>query len=103
MGDWLKTYGETMYDTRKSFMQPADWGVAVENGNKIYLHITNPKAINNTIEIKDFPYALISANWFETGNTIEFKTNKINTGVTLQIPALNPDAIDQVIVLEVKK
>jgi alpha-L-fucosidase len=32
MGDWLKTYGETIYGTRKSFMKPAEWGVAVEKG-----------------------------------------------------------------------
>jgi alpha-L-fucosidase len=78
MGDWLKTYGETIYGTRKSFMKPADWGVAVEKGDKVYLHITNPKAINNNIEFKEFPYTLIAAKWFETGKSINFKTNKKN-------------------------
>lgn len=71
MGDWLKVYGETIYGTRKSFMQPADWGVAVEKGDKIYLHITNPELIGNQIEIKDFPYHLADASNFISGEKLK--------------------------------
>jgi alpha-L-fucosidase len=103
MGDWLKTYGETIYGTRKSFMKPAEWGVAVEKGEKVYLHITNPKAVKNQIELKDFPYELKKASRFESGKKIKFSVDK-NTGeIKLQIPELDLEAIDQVIVLVVKK
>ena len=30
MGNWMNTFGETIYGTRKSWMKPAEWGVAVE-------------------------------------------------------------------------
>ncbi len=103
MGNWLKTYGETIYGTRTSFMKPANWGVAVEKGDKVFLHITNPKAVKNQIELKDFPYGLKKASRFETGKNIKINTDKKTRKVTLEIPELNADAIDEVIVLEVKK
>jgi len=103
MGNWLKTYGETIYGTRKSFMKPDEWGVAVEKGDKVYLHITNPKSIKDYIELRNFPYTLEKANWFESGNSIQFNAGKKSADVSLKIPALNPEAIDQVIILEVKK
>lgn len=103
MGDWLKTYGETIYETRKSFMSPANWGVAVEKGDKVYLHITNPAGVKNKIELKNFPYKLVDANWFETGETMKFEIYKKHEQVTLHLPTLKTEAIDQVIVLRVKK
>ncbi len=103
MGEWLKTYGETIYGTRKSFMKPAEWGVAVEKGDKVYLHITNPKAVENQIELKDFPYKLEKASRFESGKNIKFNSDKKDNQIKLQIPELDLEAIDQVIVLDVKK
>ena len=103
MGEWLKTYGETIYGTRKSFIKPAEWGVAVEKSDKVYLHIINPSAVKNQIELKDFPYELKKASRFESGKNIKFSVDK-NTGVIkLQIPELDLEAIDQVVILVVKK
>jgi alpha-L-fucosidase len=101
MGEWLKTYGETIYGTRKSFMKPAEWGVAVEKGDKLYLHITNPKAVKKQIELKDFHYKILSAFQFENRNKIEFKVSEKT--VILQIPPLNTDAFDNVMVLNIMK
>ncbi len=103
MGDWLKIYGETIYGTRKSFMKPTDWGVAVEKGNKVYLHITNPSSLKNKIELENFPFQPVAAKWFETGKKLEFETNKNNNKLILTIPNLNTEAVDQVIELQVKK
>ena len=102
MGTWLKTYGETIYGTRKSFMKPAEWGVAVEKGNKIYLHITNPVEIENQIILRNFPYQINKASWFETGKYLEFTTGQNSGDIKLKLTDLKSDAIDQVIVLEVK-
>ena len=41
MGEWLKTYGETIYGTRGGFIAPHDWGVTTQKGNKLYVHILN--------------------------------------------------------------
>ena len=41
MGDWMKTYGETIYGTRGGRVTPRDWGVTTEKDNKIFVHILN--------------------------------------------------------------
>ncbi len=100
IGKWLKIYGETIYATRKSWMKPAEWGVAVEKGNKVYLHIINPEAVKTQLILNNFPYQLKSARSYESGNRIEFSMNKANSELNLQLPKLDRNAIDQVIVLE---
>lgn len=103
MGNWLKTYGETIYGTRKSFMKPAEWGVTVEKGNNVYLHITNPAETENQIVLTQFPYQINKASWFDSGKKIEFTSGQNSGEIKLKLKALKPDAIDQVIVLEVKR
>lgn len=103
MGDWLKTYGETIYETRKSFMKPAIWGVAVEKGDNVYLHITNPDLIKNQIELKDFPYHLADAYYFESGEKIKTNTGKNKSDIKLENLKLNMFSFDNVIVLKIKR
>jgi len=103
MGSWLKTYGETIYGTRKSFMKPADWGVAVEKGNKVYLHITNPEKLTSELILSHFPYKLNKAYCFESGKSAKFKTDQSARTVTLQIPEMDSTAIDNVIILQVTR
>ena len=43
MGEWMKTYGETIYGTRGGRVSPRDWGVTTEKDNKIFVHILNLK------------------------------------------------------------
>jgi len=103
MGDWLKTYGETIYGTRKSFMKPAEWGVAVEKGDLIYLHITNPSKISNQLVLNNFPYKIKQAYWFESMEKIDFNSDRSVSTVNLKIAGADPEAIDNIIVLKVVK
>jgi len=103
MGEWLKVYGETIYGTRKSFMQPAPWGVAVEKGDMVYIHITKPEKINKGLTINNFPYKISKAYSFETGKTVEFKSGKAASDVSLQLSNLDPNAIDNVFILQVSR
>ena len=103
VGEWLKTYGETIYGTRKSFMKPAGWGVAVEKREKVYLHIIDPSKTGNTLNLSDFPYKLKQAKWFDTSETVKFNAGKNEGEIVLQIAEHNKNMIDNVIVLEVKK
>lgn len=103
MGEWLKVYGETIYGTRKSFMTPADWGVAVEKGNKVFLHITKPELAGERICLRDFPYKLKNASSFETGRKLETTLNKSDKSLVIETGDPGMDAIDNVIVLEIKR
>lgn len=101
MGSWLKNYGETIYRTRKSFMKPADWGVATEKGSKVFLHILNPEAINKQLTLSNFPYKLKKAYHFGSGKPVKFILNKTNAEMNLQITNLDSEEIDHVVVLDV--
>jgi len=103
MGRWLNTYGETIYGTRKSFMKPAEWGVAVEKDDKIYLHIIHPEKLDKQLILDHFTYRLNNAYCFESGKNIQFKADQSISTLSLQLPELNSESIDNVIVLQVTK
>jgi alpha-L-fucosidase len=103
IGNWLNTYGETIYGTRKSFMKPTDWGVAVEKGDKIFLHIIHPEELDKQLTLNHFPYTLNKAYRFESGQSIQFKTDQVASIISLQIPELNSKEIDNVIVLQISR
>ena len=41
IGEWIKTYGETLYGTRAGIIPHQEWGVTTQKGNKLYIHILN--------------------------------------------------------------
>lgn len=47
VGTWLKTYGESVYGTRRGPIPPQPWGVSTTKGEhadqRIYLHVLKPK------------------------------------------------------------
>lgn len=53
MGEWMKTYGETIYGTRGGRVSPRDWGVTTEKDNKIFVHILNLKDRSLFLPITD--------------------------------------------------
>ena len=102
MGKWLKVYGETIYGTRKSFMKPAQWGVAVEKGNKVFLHILAPEKTGGKIQLKNLPFTVKKAQMFDSGEKVRFSP-AASGGVILEPEKLIQDAVDQVLVLTVKR
>jgi alpha-L-fucosidase len=103
IGSWLRSYGETIYGTRKSFMKPEEWGVAVEKGDKVYLHIIRPEKVNNELTLNHFPYKVSKAYRFESGKAVDVRSNLSASTLNIRIGDLNPDLIDNVIVLQVSK
>ena len=39
MGDWLKKYGEGVYDTRGGPYRNGEWGGSCHKGDKLYMHV----------------------------------------------------------------
>ena len=98
MGDWLKTYGETIYETKGGPLTPREWGVTTQKGNKVYVHIL--KWTDESIILPSWGKKVKAARLFTSKAPIKFAENEF--GIALKIPKANFDEIDTVIELEMK-
>jgi alpha-L-fucosidase len=98
VGDWLKTYGETIYGTQGGPLSERNWGVTTFKGNKIYVHILNWQ--DETLTIPKLNKKVVSAKLFKEKSSLKFVENDF--GVSIQIPKSKQDEIDTVVELETK-
>jgi alpha-L-fucosidase len=82
VGDWLRQYGQTIYNTHGGPWYPEVWGGSTYLGNKVYLHITDDtlkilklQSIDNKITgVKCLTGGTIS--YVQSGNGISFDLEK---------------------------
>ena len=98
IGNWLETYGETYYGTRKGPVAPQEWGATVVKGDKVYLHILNHEG--GELQLERYNPKVSSAVYFDDGSKVEVKNNK--EGMVLTIPEDKLKPIDTIIVLTLK-
>lgn len=94
MGNWLKKYGETIYNTSGGYLPKQSWGVLTQTKNKIFVHILYKH--DGTIELNNFPkYKITKIYSLDDRKMINYslvnKTLKIQT--SLQPQSDNPDRI----------
>lgn len=97
MGDWLKKYGESIYDTHGGPYTPTDTYTTTHRGDKIYVHLLETK--ESFLQLAPLPGVLIKKAYFLKGGTLSF-TQDEKTGYHITLPDTMPDAISSVIVLE---
>ena len=99
MGKWLEKYGESIYNTRRGPIRPADWGATtVAKNGKIYIHLLQLKDEN--LLIPALPGKIKSAVYFDGGEKVKFSETEF--GLLLNIPKAKQDNIDTILVLEYK-
>ena len=97
VGNWLEKYGETIYETRKGPLRPADWGATtVAKDGTVYLHILELKDEN--LLIPSLPSKIKAATYFENGDKVDYKETEY--GLLLNIPKNKQDKIDTIIEVE---
>ena len=95
MGEWMKTYGETIYGTRGGCVGPHPWGGTTQKGDKLYVHILNLQDKALFLPLAD--RKVKKARYFVDGTPLKFQKN--NEGYTLLLNAV-PTDVDTVIELE---
>jgi alpha-L-fucosidase len=97
MGEWLRTYGETIYGTRGGFIAPRDWGVTTQKGNSLFVHILNLKDDALYLPMKD--KQVNAAKFFIDKKPVKF--TKVDGGIVLQLGRI-PNETDCVVEVEVQ-
>jgi alpha-L-fucosidase len=96
MGEWLKTYGETVYGTRGGPLTARHWGVTTQKGNKVYIHILN--WTDESLTIPEIGKKVKSVKMFKDKTPVKFSVN--DYGLSFKIPAGKMDELDTVIEIE---
>ena len=99
IGNWLKTYGPTIYGTKGGFITPQEWGAVTERNNTVYIHLLQWPGEKMMLQI---PYHVKSARLFENKSSIKY-TNLGNNYVVFDLKDLKPDEVDTVIEVEVTR
>jgi len=99
MGQWLRTYGNTIYGTKGGYIKPQEWGAITEKENKVYVHLFNWPGEKFMLQI---PYRIKTAKVFSNKSAIKF-LNLGNNYVVLDLNTVTPEEIDTVIELEVTR
>ena len=96
IGDWLHTYGDSIYGTIAGPVKPGGWGVTTQKGSTIFVHILDPTL--TVLALPGITRPLANAHLMNNGAKVNSSTS--NGNLILQLPARTKNEIDQVIALE---
>ncbi|RPH90098.1 MAG: alpha-L-fucosidase, partial [Calditrichaeota bacterium] len=96
IGEWLSTYGETVYGTRGGPIPPQEWGVTTHKGKTVYLHILHRP--DGSIILPNV--RIVNAETYPDGRSIVV-TYKA-AGSEIKVPEDQADATDWVIKAEME-
>ena len=95
MGEWMKTYGETIYGPRGGCVAPHPWGVTTQKGDRLFVHILDlqDKALFLPLEGQKVKRAMD----FASRQALKFK--RVDGGIVLQLDEI-PTEVDKVVELQ---
>ncbi|MHC4122668.1 MAG: alpha-L-fucosidase [Planctomycetota bacterium] len=95
MGDWLKKYGESIYETRGGPYKPTELYASTHKGNTIYIHVLQWPS--DSIKLWALRKKKIRSYSVLTGGTVTLKQSDI---IELSVPEADRNEIDTIIKLE---
>ena len=90
IGQWMRTYGETIYSTEGGDFPPAAWGVSTRKDNLLYVHILDAGERDISFPVKG---DVLSAKEFDSGRDVRFSVSGGNVTLHLDSVACTPDYI----------
>lgn len=92
IGQWMNTYGHTIYGTSGSDFTEQPWGTSTRRGNTVYLHILDPMAESVTVPVG---YKVRKATHLSSGEPVKFQSSAKALSINLPPHAHEPDCIIQ--------
>ncbi|WP_143307606.1 alpha-L-fucosidase [Chitinophaga vietnamensis] len=100
IGAWMQQYGESIYGTTASPLPPQPWGEVTRKGKQLYLHVFAWPA-QRPLYVGGLEGKITRAYLLAGKQPVSFK--RINDkDLALTLPAVAPDSINNVVVLEMK-
>lgn len=97
VGRWMARYGNSIYGTRGGLIPPQYWGVSTQKKGIQYLHVLKfPE--QGLLFLPGLKARVLSVKRFSDGKPVRFKQQA--EGVFLYLDGMNPDAIDNVLTME---
>ena len=90
VGDWLKKYGHTLYNTKGGPWRPDTWGGSTYKGNKAFVHITDP--LKKHLILPPIDNKIVKARCL-TGGEISFTQTTKNVNVDISKAELGQNSI----------
>ena len=95
VGNWMKKYGSTLYNTRGVRIPDQNWGVITTKNNSYFLHVLNLPA-NREILLPEWKYPIASVTEVEHAGAIMYK--QTDNGLVIKLPDSLPlNSIDFII------
>ncbi|MXV52467.1 alpha-L-fucosidase [Pedobacter sp. HMF7647] len=98
MGNWLKTYGNSIYQTTGGYIKPQSWGGITQNGKYVYIHPLKPKG--NSLTLEEVPFKVAKAYLLKTNAPVKYSLQGKSLNLSVEQPT--SDDPDKVIVLETR-
>ncbi|MDB5127927.1 alpha-L-fucosidase [Mucilaginibacter sp.] len=99
IGNWMKTYGSSIYNTKGGPYAPNESFASTRKGNKIFIHVF--KHNGNTVTIPAMPNVTITKAYLFNNTSVQVRQNV--TDIQLTLPPSLPDENDNLVVLEVNQ
>ena len=99
LGDWLKTYGRSIYGTRGGPIPPREWGVTTQRGDTVFVHVLSWP--DRVLALPAFGRRVVEAKMLGDGARVDVAQTA--TGLTLTMPAVAADSADRVVVLTTRR
>jgi alpha-L-fucosidase len=101
IGKWMDINSESIYKTEASPIGQPVWGRCTARPDKLYLHVFDwPE--NRKLEVKGIKNEVEKAYLLADPEKQALETVSSESGITIELPTNAPDAIDSVVVLEIK-
>jgi len=100
MGDWLNTYGESIYGTKGGPFIPNNTYASTRKGNVLYVHVFDRK--EDVLTLPALKGIKVKKAHILNGDVITF-SQSVTGSIALSLPTQLPNPDDTVIVLELNK
>ncbi len=98
IGEWLSTYGDSIYGTRGGPIAPGAWGVTTQKEGKIYVHVLDWPA--PLLALPPMVQEVVGATTFLDSTPVTF--TQTSEGLLLKLPRPKLNETDRVVVLTLK-